>query len=85
MAFTPARRARKTATVEFNESAHWPNRQGVETVTTLQAWISRGPTNLDVVAPIKARTCDALQAVLRRRRRQVVADSGLMRRGVERC
>jgi hypothetical protein len=54
-------------------------------VTTLQAWISQSPTNLDVVAPIKARACDALHAVLRRKRRQLGADPRLMRAGVERC
>ena len=46
---------------------------------------SQSPTNLDVIAPIKARACDALQAVLRSKSRQVRADPQLMRRGVERC
>jgi len=83
--FTAARRARKTAAVEFNESAYWPNGQGIETVPTLQTWISQTPTNLDVVAPIKARACDALKAVLRSKPRQVGSDSRIMRRGAERC
>jgi hypothetical protein len=54
-------------------------------VPPLEAWINQSPTNLDVVGPIKARACDALQAVLRSRSRQPAADSRLMRRGVERC
>lgn len=55
-------------------------------MATLQAWISQNPTNLDVVAPIKARACDALQAVLRSRpARQKVASSRIMARGLERC
>jgi hypothetical protein len=85
VAFTAARRARKAAAVEFNESAHWPNGQGIETVPTLQAWISQTPTNLDVVAPIKARAWNALQAVLRSKSRQAGSDSRIMRRGAERC
>ena len=55
-------------------------------MATLQAWISQNPTKLDVVAPIKARACDALQAVLSTRApRQKVAGSRIMARGVERC
>jgi hypothetical protein len=83
--FTAARRARKAAAVEFNESAYWPNRQGIETVPTLQTWISQTPANLDVVAPIKARAWDALHAVLRGKPRRVGSDSRIMRRGAERC
>ncbi|QZA17864.1 hypothetical protein K3U93_01010 [Mycobacterium malmoense] len=52
---------------------------------TLQGWISQSPTNLDVVAPIKARACDALQAVLRSKARQGGPSSRIMRRGAERC
>lgn len=54
---------------------------------TLQDWIPQEPTNLDVVAPLKARACDALRAVLKSRRRPapVAADSRLMRKGAERC
>lgn len=85
MTFTAARRTRKTAAVEFNELAYWPDGQGIETVPTLQTWISQTPTNLDVVAPIKARALDALKAVLRSKRRQGAADLRLMRRGLERC
>jgi hypothetical protein len=54
-------------------------------VPTLQPRSSQSPTNLDVIAPIKARACDALQAVLRSKSRQVPADPQLMRRGLERC
>jgi hypothetical protein len=56
-------------------------------VPTLQDWISQNPPHLDVVAPIKARACDALQAVLKTRRRPapVAAESRLMRKGAERC
>ena len=85
LAFTTARRARKTAAVEFNELAYWPDGQGIETVPTLQTWISQTPANLDVVAPIKARAWDALQAVLRGKPRQAGSDSRIMRKGAERC
>jgi len=34
-------------------------------VPTLQTLINQSSTNLDVVAPIKARACDALNLVLR--------------------
>ncbi len=54
-------------------------------MSTLQSWISQRPANFDVVAPIKARACDALQAVLRSKPRHVDADSRLMPRGAERC
>jgi hypothetical protein len=55
-------------------------------VAALQAWISQNPTNLDVVNPIKARACDALQAVLRNRpARQKAPHPRIMVRGVERC
>lgn len=50
----------------------------------LQTWISQSTTNLDVVTPIKARACDALNAV-RRSRPKSEADSRVMRKGVERC
>lgn len=83
--FTPARRPRKTSAVQFNESVHWPTRQRIDTVSTLQSWISQTPANLDVVAPIKARACDALQAVLRSKPRQGRLHSRLMPRGAERC
>jgi hypothetical protein len=55
------------------------------TVPTLQYWMSQSPANLDLVAPIKARACDALQAVLRSRTRQAGSDSRIMPKGVERC
>jgi hypothetical protein len=51
----------------------------------MQAWINQNPTNLDVVAPIKARACDALQAVLRSRPPRQKVSSSIMARGVERC
>ncbi len=83
--FTAARRARKAAAVQFNESAHRPNKQGNGTVATLPAWINQYPTNLEVVAPIKARARGALLAVLRSKPRQPRADLRIMRRGAERC
>ena len=52
---------------------------------TLQALIGQSPANLGVVAPIKARACDALHAVLRSRPRQAGANARLMPRGAERC
>jgi hypothetical protein len=54
-------------------------------VAPLQAWINQGPTNLDVVTPIKTRAYDALQAVLRSKSRRTGTDLRLMRRGDERC
>jgi hypothetical protein len=41
--------------------------------------------NFDVFAPIKARACDALQAVLKSRPRTLTSGPRLMRKGVERC
>ena len=54
---------------------------------TLQYWMSQSPTNLDVVAPIKARACDALQALIGggRRRTGPHYEVRIMSRGVERC
>ncbi|WP_197514391.1 hypothetical protein [Mycobacterium sp. E342] len=54
-------------------------------MATLPSWISRSPTNLDVVTPIKARACDALQAVLRGGPRRARPTVTLMRPGMERC
>ncbi|WP_167374084.1 hypothetical protein [Mycobacterium paraffinicum] len=54
-------------------------------MATLPSWISRSPANLDVVTPMKARACDALQAVLRSRSRRATARVTLMPRGAERC
>jgi hypothetical protein len=83
--FTNVLHTCKTAAMKFDKSAHWPNRRRIEIVPTLQPRSSQSPTNLDVIAPIKARACDALQAVLRSKSRQVPADPQLMRRGLERC
>ncbi|MEB3980699.1 hypothetical protein OQ968_05410 [Mycobacterium sp. 663a-19] len=52
-------------------------------MATPPAWINQGPANRDVVAPIKARACDALQAVRRSKPRPT--ELRLMRRGAERC
>ncbi|WP_197519517.1 hypothetical protein [Mycobacterium sp. E2327] len=52
---------------------------------TLQHWMSQSPTSLDVVTPIKARACVALQAVLRSRPRQAGSPARIMPKGVERC
>jgi hypothetical protein len=41
--------------------------------------------NFDLVAPIKARACDALQAVLKTRPRASASGPRLMSKGVERC
>ncbi|WP_165759466.1 hypothetical protein [Mycobacterium decipiens] len=54
-------------------------------MTTLPTWISQSSTSREVVAPIKARACDALRAMLRSRQRPQDSDLRLMRRGVERC
>jgi hypothetical protein len=42
-------------------------------------------TNFDLVAPIKARACDALSAVVRSRYRKPGGDPQIMRKGAERC
>ena len=83
--FTNVLHTCKTAAMKFDKSAHWPNKRRIEIVPTLQPRSSQSPTNLDVIAPIKARACDALQAMLRSKSRQGRADPQLMRRGVERC
>jgi hypothetical protein len=44
-----------------------------------------GSANFDLLAPIKARAYDALQAVLKSRSRPLRSDPPLMHRGVERC
>jgi hypothetical protein len=54
-------------------------------MAALQAWINQNQTNLDVLAPVKARAHDAFHAMLRRRPRPVRATPTIMRRGVERC
>ncbi|WP_197283514.1 hypothetical protein [Mycobacterium sp. Marseille-P9652] len=58
-------------------------------MSTLQALIGQGPTNLDVVTPIKERACHALYAVLRSRPKGLLGQGGpdvrLMPRGAERC
>ncbi|CKR19822.1 Uncharacterised protein [Mycobacterium tuberculosis] len=54
-------------------------------MSTLPTWVSQSSTDRGVVAPITARARDALQAVLRARRRGQRSDLRLMRRGVERC
>ncbi len=54
-------------------------------MSTLQSWISQSPAHLDVVAPIKTRACNALQAVLRSKARPAAAGSRLMPKGAERC
>lgn len=71
--------------VQLNGSAHLPNGQRIDTVPTLQAWISQSPSTLDVVAPLKARARDALNAVLRSKSRQASPNGRLMPRGAERC
>lgn len=54
-------------------------------VATLPAWVSQAPANLDVVAPLRARACDALDAVLGSKRRPAATGPRIMSRGVERC
>lgn len=51
----------------------------------LPSWVSQGSANLDVVAPLRARACDALYAVLGSKRRRAPAGPRLMSRGIERC
>jgi hypothetical protein len=83
--FTNTRHIGKRAAVEFDEAAHRPNNRRIEIVATVQARINQSPTNLDVVAPIKARACGALQAVLGSQSRRAATDLRLMPRGAERC
>jgi hypothetical protein len=54
-------------------------------VSTEPTEIGQTPTSRDVIAPIKARACDALHAVLRSRQRRLDTDQRLMQRGSERC
>ncbi|CQD07893.1 hypothetical protein BN000_01598 [Mycobacterium europaeum] len=54
-------------------------------MATLPSWMSQSPTNIDVVTPLKARACDALQAVLRGGSRRSRPTVTLMQPGVERC
>ncbi|TAM71741.1 hypothetical protein [Mycobacterium sp.] len=56
-----------------------------QTVAELPSWVSQGSANLDVVAPLRARACDALYAVLGSKRRRAPAGPRLMSRGIERC
>jgi hypothetical protein len=82
--FTSARRLRRTAVVQLNESAHGRKDKG-STVVTLPSWVSQGPANLEMVAPLKARACEALYAALGSKRRPASAGPRIMSRGVERC
>ncbi|WP_157900951.1 hypothetical protein [Mycobacterium terramassiliense] len=52
---------------------------------TLQDRMGPRPINRDVVAPIAARACGALQAVLKSARRQGASGPRIMARGAERC
>lgn len=54
-------------------------------MSTLPTRVSLGPTSRDVDAPIRARACKALHAVLKSRQRQLDADPRVMQRGAERC
>lgn len=54
-------------------------------MATLLPWVSRGPANLDMVAPLKARACDALYAVMGSMRRPTAPGPRIMSRGIERC
>ena len=54
-------------------------------MAALPSWVSQGSANLDVVAPLRARACDALYAVLKSKRRPPAAGPRIMSRGVERC
>jgi hypothetical protein len=83
--FTKARHSGKRAAVKFDESAHRPNKRRIEIVAAMQPWINQSPTNLDVANPIKARACDALEAVLGSKSRRAGTDVRVMRRGAERC
>jgi hypothetical protein len=83
--FTKARHSGKRAAVKFDESAHRPNKRRIEIVAALQPWINQSTTNLDVANPIKARACDALEAVLGSKSRRAGTDVRVMRRGAERC
>ena len=40
-------------------------------MATLPSWVSQGSANLDMVAPLRARACEALYAVLGSKRRPV--------------
>ena len=54
-------------------------------MTALQTWINQGRAGSDIVAPIKARACHALYAVLGNKTAGTAGGPRLMRRGLERC
>jgi hypothetical protein len=85
--FTSLRRASKRAAVKFDYEATRcrPTNEGPKAVSTPQDWISQSSNSFDVVAPIKARACDALRTVVRSKPRQLDSDPRLMCRGAERC
>ncbi|WP_297795437.1 hypothetical protein [Mycobacterium sp.] len=54
-------------------------------MATLPSWVSQGSANLDMVAPLRARACEALYAVLGSKRGPAATGPRIMSRGVERC
>jgi hypothetical protein len=54
-------------------------------VPQMQDSISEVPNDFDVVPPIKARACDALNALLKSRQRPRAGAPRVMRKGDERC
>jgi hypothetical protein len=79
--FTSARPSRKSGAVQFWCGTPWPHDRRKEAVPTRQS-----STNFDLVAPFKARACDALSAVVRTMPRKLGNDAAqIMRKGAERC
>jgi hypothetical protein len=79
--FTPARSSRKRVAVKCwcgDPQAAQPKEKAVPT--------RQSSTNFDdLVAPIKARACDALSALVRSKPRKPSAEPQIMRKGAERC
>ena len=74
----------KEARCNFGVAPPGHTTEGMKAVPTRQS-----STNFDLVAPIKARACDALSAsaafIVRTKPRKPGTDSPIMRKGAERC
>lgn len=79
--FTQVRPVRKAGRLKYNNVIQ----QRINTVTTLQNLINHNAGGSDLVAPIRARACHALHAVLRTGARRPVPGPRLMEPGMERC
>ena len=81
--FTPARYVREVAAMKFIGAKH--SFEGTKLLPAFQDRIDEGPINRGAATPAKARACDAVDTVLRRKQHKANPGSPLMRRGDERC